>query len=42
MVLVGLPPNTLAASPNAASLLPALESRKAAPDNRESAVLLGT
>jgi len=42
VVLVGLLENTLAASPNAASLFPPLDSRNAAPDKRERAVLLAT
>ena len=42
VVLVGLLENTLAASPNAASLFPALDSRNVAPDKRERAVLLAT
>ena len=42
VVLVGLLPKTLAASPNAASLLPALESKNAAPDRKDRAVLRAT
>ena len=42
VVLVGLLPKTLAASPKAASLLPALESRNAAPDRKDRAVLRAT
>ena len=42
VVLVGLLPKTLAASPNAASLLPVLESKNAAPDRKDRAVLRAT
>ena len=42
VVLVGLLPKTLAASPNAASLLPVLDNKNAAPDRKDRAVLRAT